>query len=370
MITNILFLIETGGPGGAEKMLLNLVTHIDRSRFYPFVCLTKKGWLYEKLINYKIKTYIIKTKAKFDFLWSIRLAKLVLEKNINLIHTHLPDANFYGALTSLITKCPQIATEHGDIHHMQRRLVFIFKYFFTGIVAKKVIAVSNFTAQRLKTIINSKKISVIYNGINLDIFKIHLDKKTIRKKLGVPEDAIIIVCIANFYPVKGHYILLKAFSIIKDKIPNAYVICAGKGELKNELVSKVQSLGLKDRFLILGFREDIPELLIASDIFVLPSFSEAFPMSLLEAMGAGLPVIATNVGGVPELVEDGKSGFIVNPGAAEELVEKILFLVKNKTLIKKMGSYGKNIILNSFDVKRMVLNYQNIYKEIIQKNYA
>ncbi len=366
---NILLFIETGGPGGAERVLFNIAREIDRDIFNPLVCLPRKGWLYYKLAEEKIKTFIIKSNLKkFDFLWSLRLARLILEKKVDILHSHLLDANFYGSIASLFTKTPHVATEHGNIHYLNLNKKVVFKYLFINKFSEKIVAVSNFTAQKLKKIIkNGKKISVIYNGIDLTPFNRKESREKILQKIGInKKDAVIAICVANYYAIKGHRFLIDAFYSIKNKIPNLYILCFGKGDLMEKLIKKVKDLKIEDRFLIMGFRDNIYKILMASDIFVLPSLSEAFPISILEAMGAGLPVIATEVGGIPEIIENGKSGFIIRPKDVDELADKIFILAKDKNLRENMGQYSKNLVQKKFDIKLMISSYQNIYKSLVK----
>ncbi len=372
MQINILYLIETIGPGGAEKMLIDLTSNINKKFFHPIVCLTKKGWLSEKLKYQNTETIIIESKKRFDFIWSIKIAQFIKRRKIDLLHTHLLDSNFYGAIASLLAKCPQVCTEHGDAHHsIYKKDISIWtKYFFIALIAHKIIAVSKFTANKLKKMIYFKdKISVIYNGIDTSIFELNNkeDRILIRKSLGIPDNAIIVICVANLYPAKGHETLLKAISLIYDKLPNLHVILAGKGQLKDTIEKQANILRIQNRIHILGLRNDVPDLLKASDIFVLPSFSEAMPLSLLEAISSGLPVIATNVGGIPEIIEHKKSGFIIPPGDYKLLAMKILELAICDKERKDMGLQAKKIARKKFDISIMTSQYEAIYKEYAKK---
>ncbi len=358
----ILYLIHTQEPGGAEKMVIELVSNLDKDKFYPIVCLAKEGWLYEKLKKRNIKIKVIKTERRFDLLWSLKIASFVKNNKIHLIHSHLLDSNFYGAIASLLSSCPQVATEHGEVHYLKEPKI-LFKYLFTNLIAKKIVAVSKSTKERLKQI-KCNNVMVIYNGLNLSVFQSRISKPEVRRKLNIPEEAIVVICIANLHQIKGQDVLLKSFSLIYQKFPNLYVLLVGKGKEEENLKRKAEIMRVKDRVYFLGIREDIPELLAASDIFVLPSFSEAFPVSLLEAMASGIPVIATKVGGIPEMIEEKKSGFLVSPGSPYELAEKISALAEDERLRKSMGSYGKKIV-KKFSIDIMTSKYEKLYLSIL-----
>lgn len=237
---------------------------------------------------------------------------------------------------------------------------------WTSCFLKKYIAVSIKIANYLKANgFPEKKLEVIYNGIEVDKYKSLLaeEKESLKKRLGIPLDSIVISCVANLRPVKGHVFLIDTLSILKELNFSALII--GGGTLRDALIKYSQEKGLKDKVHFLGQRLDIPELLSITDIFILSSLSEGMPVSLMEAMASGLPVVATNVGGVSELVVDGETGFFVPSRNPSLLAEKIKILIDNKTLRETMGIKGRARIKDNFTLEAMVKKTEELYKGLI-----
>ena len=219
---------------------------------------------------------------------------------------------------------------------------------------------------------NRKKFWLIYNGINVEEFNSSLKKDNIKQNYKLPLNKPIITCVANLRLVKGHNNLIKALLTVK-KIGKSFIaLFIGEGELKADLCNSVKKLNLDDDILFLGCRspKEIVDLLLITDVFVLSSLREGLPTSIIEAMAAGCPVVATRVGGVPELVIDGVTGFLVNSGDAEELASKLILLLNNPELCAKMRTAGKLRAINKFSLPRMVSEYESLYKNLFSVYYG
>jgi glycosyltransferase involved in cell wall biosynthesis len=232
------------------------------------------------------------------------------------------------------------------------------------------VAVSDKVAQSLRRFYFIKNVVVIPNGIPVqENIRPAAAGINWREKEGVGRDDIVFVCIARFSLQKNHRLLLEAFKMAFDKTNGIKLLLIGAEEhdYREKAEKLVSLLRLEDNVRILGMREDIPEILSASDIFVLSSDWEGNPLTIMEAMAAGKPVISTAVGGVPELIESGINGLLVRPGRVEELSRAMLDLYKDKNKREFLGSAAKKTALERFDVKIMVKRYEELYLELARR---
>lgn len=212
------------------------------------------------------------------------------------------------------------------------------------------------------------KITLIPNGINIDEFNISYSKEECRNKLGLSADKKIILFLGSLVPYKGPDILLKAFSIIKKEIPDVELVFAGRGEMQKELEKLAEKFSVKESIKFAGFiEEDLkPFYYKAADIFCLPStnMGESFGIVNLEAMASGVPIISSNLGGIPDIVEDGKNGLLVKPGDSKSLADAMIFLLENEDARKKMGNDGK-MKVEDYSWKKIAEKTEEIYEKLL-----
>ncbi len=231
----------------------------------------------------------------------------------------------------------------------------------------KIIFVNNMTRDAYNKLyrVPDSRCVTIYNGVDLNVFSnLNGVRPRMREQLGVNAKDIVLFAAGNLTEVKGYGYLIKAIRLTR--LVGAPMKCfiAGQGELKKELETLINDLDLNDKVELLGYRDDIPYLLAASDIFCMPSINEALGYSLLEAMAAGLPVIATDVGGIPEVVTNGKEGILVPPKDAESLAKAIEKLAVNPELRIQMGNLGRKTVEERFSVDKMLSDTAHVFEEI------
>jgi len=289
-------------------------------------------------------------------------------KSIFLINTITPDilhsqSILRTGLTCFIAKKlfkkPCIAYCRGsDIYSSWK-----FKNIISKLVLKNADAVIALTEDMKREIkkICDRDIFVIPNGIDLEKFK-NLSKETLRKRLKIEEDEKMIIFVGTLRPVKGIKYLIKAMKLIIKENENVKLMLVGDGEEREELESLVVELDLKDCVKFIGRvqNEEIPRYMIASDVFVLPSFSEGFPVVILEAMASGLPIVATKVGGLPEIVKDGENGFLVEPKNPEEIAEKVLLILKGDKLRERISENNKKKV-KEYSWERVSEQIEEVY---------
>jgi len=243
-------------------------------------------------------------------------------------------------------------------------MIYLWLEKFSAKYKDKLICVSEFDRQTgiNNQIADKDKLITINNGIaRLDF----LAKDEARQQLGLSIDKIIIGTIANFYPTKGLTYLIQAAKIVVTKYPNTFFRIIGFGQLKNQLNDEVKRLGLENQMLIdrIETNDGGYKYLLAFDIYTLPSVKEGFPFAILEAMRAGLPIVATEVGGVPEMIKNEASGLIVKPADPTVLAQAIINLLENKNLAAKLGSQAKIDAEEKFNLNKMISETEKIYQK-------
>jgi len=365
MIQTILFLSTSSGPGGAERVINNLAASLDPRRYRAILCLFRPGWLKERSESGGIRTYILPTKGMTDWRWVVQFKRLLRQEQVDLIHAHEFDANVQGAFVAALSGIPLVATVHGKNYYwerLRRRLAYRW-------VSRRgtMVAVSDDLKQFIveKVGIPASRVKVLYNGVDVLPQCTSAEAVECREELGLPDDHQIVGVVGNLYPVKGHQYLIEGIPSILAKCPNTSFVFAGRGELDAELKAQVHRLGVEKNVLFLGLRQDIPRILAMIDVFVLPSLSEGLSMAILEAMISGKPVVATQVGGNPELVLNGETGALVPPRDSHALASSVVNLLADRRQAAEFAEKGKRRAEGQFSLRTMVCAYQSLYEECL-----
>jgi glycosyltransferase involved in cell wall biosynthesis len=365
----ILHTIETGGPGGAETILLNLASGLDAARFRSLVLLSDDRWLRKKLIERGVTTHLAASKKWYDLRLPRAMARLVRQEKVDLIHSHLPDQNFYSCIAGVLTGRPVIVTYHGLVGLSSGRSAReTFKHWFIGRTAARVAVVSDYVGRLLVGCgFPKRKIVRIYNGVNFDAYGTNGSHSSLRRELGWPEAAPLVGMVANVRKAKGYEFFVQAARRVADAMPQARFLAVGAADerLSPPLLDLVRQLQLEDRFRFLGFREDVPAVLRALDVFVLSSTSEGFSLATVEAMAAGKPVVVTRSGGTQELVDDGRTGYLVPPSDPAALADKICETLRDPARAAALGQAGREKAFREFAIASMVRGYEQLYEELL-----
>jgi len=210
---------------------------------------------------------------------------------------------------------------------------------------------------------------VIFSGVDVKSFAPSPEQRVEwRTQNLINPDAPVFVHVGRFAPPKNHALLIRSFTDVVRHYPDTILLLAGEGELLPAVKELVNRQGLQEKVRFLGPRQDVADLLNASDVFVLPSDWEGVPVSALEAMATGKPIIATAVGGVPEIIESGCNGFLVPAGNSEMLTQAMLTLCNNQTLIRRMGERSRQIAVERFDVRKMAQQYGDLYMRLLERH--
>jgi glycosyltransferase involved in cell wall biosynthesis len=370
----LIWIIDGLGHGGAEKMTLAILEKIDRSIFDLRVCalqIKQGNPIAKELERIGIPVDVVPIPNLRHPANLPKIISYLLRHKPDIVHTQLEFANVLGSIGSWIFHIPNISTIHTldnpqtGTSHWRNELNWACMRLFST----RLIAVSDSTRKHLieNGRIPPKKIRTLYNGIDPANFKpseknMRLDK---RRELGIPDNAFLILTIAVLREAKGIQYMVEAMNGIIQALPSAHYLIVGAGEYESKLREKVKSTHLERHITLAGQRTDIPDILAASDLFVLPTLIDALPTVLIEAMAAGKAIVATNVGGVPEIVEHNINGLLTSPNDSQQLEECCLQLAQDQGKREAMESAGLKIVQEKFNIYKQVSTLSQLYTELV-----
>ncbi len=309
--------------------------------------------------------------------------------NIDIIHPQLPltpnfavPPNFGKAVVCTVHSTWKGEAEairgepYSRLNANEKFLVsfnWFLRFFEEGMLARarRIIAVSHFTKWELTNYykIPESKIRVIHNGVDVNKFKPVVDKRRVKEELGFNPDDIAIVSVCRLYARKGLFTLIESMPAVVKRFPNANFIISGKGQSDemHKLIAHAERLGVKNNIVFTGYYPDkkLPLLYQAADVFAFSTFYEHHPFAVLEALATGLPVVTTTVGGIPETINSGKNGFLVEPFNPRQFSEKILYLLEHPTFAAEMGAQARKTIVENYDWRIVVKDAMKVYDEAL-----
>src|SRR5262245_27947676 len=369
------FVVHVMNVAGAEMLVAETIRRLG-SRIDPVIfCLDQIGVLGERLQREGVPVIAFGRREGLDLRVSRRMAKEIKARRLQVIHGHQYTPFFYGAIAARLSgvRPRVIFTEHGrhypDVVSRGRR--FANKLLFDRL-ADEVNAVCHFSARALSEIdgFSPGRIQVIENGVDLPRYAADTDAKTLRTHLGLDPNRRYITTVARFHPVKDHRTLLQAFAKVAPVRPEVDLLLVGDGVLRKELERFAAELGIGSRVRFLGVRDDVADLLLASDVFALTSVSEAASITLLEAMACNLPVVVTAVGGNPEIVRDGVDGLLAPRRDVQAIANALLRLLRDETLSREMGRSGAERVRQTFQLDRTIERYYQLYASAPKRRLA
>jgi sugar transferase (PEP-CTERM/EpsH1 system associated) len=368
----VLHLITELDTGGAQTALLRLLAGLDRDRFRPAVACLYNG---DKPVAQRIRSLGIPVtdlemtaKWRLDALW--RLYRLLRQQRPDILHTWMFHANFPGRLLGRLAGVPIIITSrrNEDIGGALRECLNRW----TARLDDRVIAVCEVArrAEIERARVSPEHVVTIYNGIDVERFSPTGGESVsrVRREFGIPAGVPLVGAVGRLHPQKDFAGLLHSLTEVQKHVSPIRLLLAGEGELRDDLETRARSLGISRIVTFAGFRSDVAEILAACDVFVLPSLWEGMPNVVLEAMAVGLPVVATQVGGVPEIVLDGKTGLLVPPGDSETLAQALIRLLRDLDLRSRMGRAGRRRVEQYFSANQMVLETEALYEALWAKS--
>lgn len=379
----ILYLITQSEYGGAQKYILDLILNL-KGEFNIFVAFgsprkqEEDSEFIQKLKENNIEFFALKRVKREisplnDFLAIFEIRKLIKKLKPDIIHLNSSKISIIGSIAAkkcsmFHVPCSVIYTVHGWVFNEPisglKKAFYRFAEKFTAKYKSKIICINKFDYDCALYIlkIKEKKLSLIYHGLKpVDFFSPEETRPALLSQYNIPESSILIGVIANLYKTKGLDYLIQAIKLLVESGIGITTIVMGEGDERKNLEDLISQLNLKNKFILAGTVKDAARTLKMLDIYVCPSVKEGLPYSIMEAMFAGLPIIATQVGGIPELIQDGKNGLLVESEDPELLAEKIKELLRNEELLNRIAKNAEQDANEKFSLDRMINETKGIY---------
>jgi glycosyltransferase involved in cell wall biosynthesis len=364
--TRVVYLAHTLAVGGAEEMILNLVRHLPAAFEPVVVCIDQPGPIGAEIQNTGVTFHSLGLRPglrrPFDL---IRLQQFIHGLEPTIVHTFLLTASLYGRFAAMLARVPIVIGTEVNIYERKQPLHRVAERWLmagTDAVITSADSVRDFYVDQVAA--DPDKVAVIYNAVDWSQLHASTDRATVRAELGVPIDVPVAGIIARLTEQKAHRVLFDALAS-RPELHALQVIVVGDGELRADLQRRVEQLGLSGRVHFVGARRDLGNILGAVDMFLMPSLWEGLPLSLVLAMGAGLPVIASRVAGIPEIVQDNVNGLLVDPNDATQLAAAMVRLVEDQSLRAALGEAAKAFVLPRFGIARYVASVTSLYDRLL-----
>jgi glycosyltransferase involved in cell wall biosynthesis len=369
----VFYLVDSLNVGGTEVQAVELATRLDPVRYdVTLGCLRAQGPLLERLNGSSVHICEFYPKGGCDsphgLYQMLRLARFLRRGRFQIFHAHDLYSNILGIPSAVIARIPVIISSQRDLGHLdlyksgRRTWLRRLQKFSTAVltnanaVREAVLAEDHFAPERVR---------VIHNGVDLERFSQESKDRTWLAPAANQEKWIVLV--GNMHSeVKGHAVLIAAAERVVREFPDARFLFAGDGELRKALEEQIARLGLEKHFLFLGRRNDVPRILSCCDFGVLPSQAEGLPNAVLEYLAAGLPTIASRVGGNVEIIQDGETGLLVPPNDPAALAEAVLRLLCDPRFAAELGNHGRAHVAAEFSFSRLIEKTHQLYTELLQ----
>ena len=344
---------------GGQQQVLYLAQKLKD--YESIIACPPQSLLAERAKATGLKVSSVQMHGEWDLLAVYKLKKIIKNNSIKIVHLHSPHAQALGLLAAKSAgNCKVVLSRRVDFH-IRKNILSRAKYSNVD----RIIAIS----KRVKEVLVAdglpeEKVDVVYSGVDIERFQ-NVKGDYLISELGLNKDKLCIGNIAALAWHKDHRTLIEAARIVVDEFPKVIFLIVGDGPLRREIEILIKKLNLEEEVKLFGFRQDIPEILSVLDLFVLSSSWEGLGTSLLDAFASKVPVVATNVGGIPEIVKDRVNGILVPPGNPGALAGAIISLLKSRDLGGRMAEEGFRLVKEKFSVERMVEETRKIYDRLV-----
>lgn len=346
--------------GGAETYALTIASGLNPAKYRSVMCGVDKGGALESEISRRgILWQVMHRRPGIDWRLMWRMLKLFRQQKVDVIHTHHFNQLFYSLIAAKLLGIRIIHTEHSIEAYKRRHLRWALKAMSLLCHHVTAIGADGHQVLRGKVGISPMRLSVIRAAVDLARFGV--DRSAARAALGLKPEEAVAVIIARLYPEKNHQLLLAAFKLVVQDLPGARLLIVGDGVEQANIEQQIAHLDLGRQVLMLGVRRDIPQILAASDVFVLCSDREGLPIAVLEAMAASRPVVATRVGDLPLVVRDGQTGLLVNARDPVGLAGAIRTLLRDRPRAQRLGEQGRHLVEREYNLTRMLQEHEKLY---------
>lgn len=363
----VVHVIDELPPDGAERLLVDVLKHGSPAFRYSVVCLVRGGALVGELEAAGVPVTVLGRRGRFDPSLLVRLVRWLRTERPSVLHTHLFTADAWGRTAAWLARVPLVySTIHSTnlwksrLHRQVDRLL--------ARVSTRVIACSTEVGERLVAHdgLPRERVVVVPNGIDLRRFG-SVERGGVRAELGIAETVPVLAVVGRLHEAKGHADLFAALEEVRHETRDFRCLVIGSGDLREALEADVRQRGLTEQVRFLGQRADVPRLLAASDAMVIPSRWEGLPIALLEAMAMRRAVVATAVGGIPDVIADGENGLLVPPGDRAALARALARLLGDADLRRRLGTAAGALVRRRYDVAGTAAAYEALYREALAR---
>jgi len=366
---NVMHIIEDLENGGAERVLITLVSGLDSKRFRPVVCcLTKKGRMAAELEARGIPVAAMNKRPKIDLAMLFRLRQMMREQKIAIVHTHVFTANLWGRLAAILAGVPVLITHEHSTFTVENRYR---RWIESGLMRRthKMIAVSENLRRRLVSEgrLAPDAVMTIHNGLRLHSSRLNETRREqLRQELGLQKFAHLIGTVGRFEPRKNYPLLIAAMTMVLQRHPDTALLMIGAGPEEEKLRQQARDAGINEKVIFTGYRSDIADLLGVMSTFCLSSTTEGISMAILEALLGGVPVVATQVGGNPEIIPDREYGVLVPSGDATALAAALSETLANREAALQMAARGQARVRELFSEEHMIWRIEKLYGDSLK----
>lgn len=354
-------LVLSLSPGGTERLVIDICKHLAERIEAMVCCLDERGAWARELESLGIPVVALGRQPGFQPALARQIARLMTAHGIDVVHCHHYSPYIYGLMASVMTRAKLVFTEHGRLSDAQpsrkRQLINPLLSRLPG----RIFAVSADLKQHMVAEgFPARCIRVIYNGVDPGPRPSSAQRAAAREALGIPSDAFVVGTAGRLDPVKNLGVMLQVQHTLRDKVKRTYAVIVGDGPERGDLAARADALAITDSVIFTGYRSDVRALMPAFDVYLNCSTYEGVSLTILEAMAAALPVVATPVGGNPEVVIDQETGYLV-PSRPRSLAETLAHLAFDARLRRAMGDAARWRVIRHFSIARMVDEYAAIY---------
>jgi len=363
---NILFINSINMFGGGEIWMLRTLRALQERGHRVWLCCRPEAEVGQCAIAQGIPVALINFSGDFDPVTIFQLARFMKRERIEVVLTNMDKELRLGGIAAKIAGMPAVIPRRGIDYPLKNRWRYRLAY---NVLATRIIANSQATKHALlrdAPWLNPERIEVIYNGIDVRPFS-QSNAMQWRSKWNLKTDEPILGFVGQFDERKGIRVLLAAFQRIKHEVPQARLVLVGRGPLREMIESEVKRQQWGDAVLLPGFLDDVPGVMQAIDVLLLPSLWEGFGIVLIEAMAAGKPAISTDTSSMPEIIVDGQTGYLVPPGDAAALARRAIELLKNPAMREQFGHAARRRVAEHFTLERMIDQIEILFQREVDK---
>ncbi|MFV1977124.1 MAG: glycosyltransferase [Candidatus Scalindua sp.] len=380
MRCNLLYVFDNMEFGGGERVFAQIINRLSDKKYKIIVACLPTGTFIEKIKGSKAQIKSFDMRNRFNPGVILQLSSLIKKERVDIVHSQGARADFFARIAAKLAGAPNVVStvpmpvEGFDVNPIKKLIYMAFNRFSECFVDRFIVVSDALEKMMIeKHRIAPQKIVKIYNGIETDEYCISDEeivhrRSSFRTKANIGEGVPVIGIIGRLVWQKGFEYFIEAIPEVLKEFKEAWFLVVGEGELEDDLKVKSKKLKLEDKIIFTGFRDDIEDVLASIDIFVIPSLREGMPVVLLEAMAMKKPIVATNIEGIMEILENGVTGLLVPPKDSKALAEAIITMFTHKDESLQMGLTARKVVTERFGVDTMVQKAEEVYEELLRQN--